>query len=69
MEINALESTNTWKLVPRPEGKKTVSCKWVFKVKHKPDGSVDRFKARLVVKGYSQQPGIDYIEPFHLLSD
>lgn len=63
-EMKALESMNTWKLVPRPEGRNTVSCRWVFKVKNKPNGTADRFKARLVAKGYSQQPGIDYTETF-----
>ena len=63
-EMKSLENMNTWKLVPLPEGRKTVNCRWVFKVKNKPDGTVDRFKARLVAKGYSQQPGIDYTETF-----
>ena len=66
-EMNAVESINTWKLVPRPEGRKTVSCKWVFKVNHKPDGSVDRFKARLMAKDYLQQPRINYTETFALV--
>ena len=63
-EMKALENMNTWKLVPLPEGRKTVNCRWVFKVKNKPDGTVDRSKARLVAKGYSQQPGIGYTETF-----
>ena len=51
-------------LVPLPEGKRKVGCKWVFSIKHKADGSVKRYKARLVAKGYTQTYGIDYQETF-----
>ncbi|XP_059315764.1 uncharacterized protein LOC132066475 [Lycium ferocissimum] len=56
--------TPTWTLVPLPKGKKAIGCKWVFKIKHKADGSIERYKARLVLKGYTQQVGIDYNETF-----
>lgn len=46
------------------QGKMTVGCKWVFTVKHKLDGSVDRYKSRLVTKGYTQTFDIDYQETF-----
>ena len=49
-EIKALESNNTWTLVPLPIGKQCISYRWVYKVKFKPDGTMDRHKARLVVK-------------------
>jgi hypothetical protein len=54
----------TWKLVPRPAGKKVIGSKWVFKVKHNADGSIERYKGRVIAKGYNQRPGFDYIEIF-----
>ena len=51
-EIDALEKNKTWKLVEKPKDK--IGVKWVYKVKHNPDGSVQKNKARLVAKGYSQ---------------
>lgn len=61
-EISALKKNETWDLVPLPAGVKPISCKWVYKVKRKTDGSVERYKARLVARGFSQQYGIDYDE-------
>ncbi|XP_073265014.1 uncharacterized protein [Populus alba] len=67
-EMEALKKNNTWKLIPQPEGKKTVGCKWVFSIKYKADGSIDRYKARLVAKGFTQTYGIDYVETFSLVA-
>jgi hypothetical protein len=47
-----------------PQGKQTVGCKWIFSVKHTPEGKIDRYKARLVAKGCTQTYGIDYKETF-----
>ena len=63
-EMQALVSHGTWELVNRPPGASVVSCKWVFIVKYKPDGSVDRYKARLVARGFTQVYGVDYAETF-----
>ena len=63
-EIEALLKNNTWTIVPLPKGKKAVECKWVFSIKHKANGTVERYKARLVEKGYTQTYGVDYQETF-----
>ncbi|MCO5572909.1 hypothetical protein L7F22_026670 [Adiantum nelumboides] len=63
-EMAALDVNETWKLVPLTEGKKSIGCKWVYKVKHNANGNISRYKARLVAKGYAQTYGIDYEETF-----
>jgi hypothetical protein len=63
-EFDALTRNKTWHLVPPQKGTNVIDCKWVFKVKQKADGSLDRYKARLVVKGFKQQYSIDYEETF-----
>ena len=63
-EYDSLVGNNTWELVPPPDGKNVVGSRWVFKVKRDADGSVQRFKARLVAQGYSQSNEIDYQEVF-----
>ena len=50
-EIAALETNNTWDLVDPPPGKKPISCKWVFRIKLKSNGSLERYKAKLVARG------------------
>ncbi|KAG8499488.1 hypothetical protein CXB51_005964 [Gossypium anomalum] len=63
-EIKALEDNGTWEISKLPTGKKTVGCKWIFTTKFKPDGSIDRYKARLVARGFAQTYGLDYEETF-----
>ena len=63
-EYKNLIDNGTWELCSLPAGQKAIDNKWVFKVKAKEDGSIDKFKARLVVKGFSLRPGIDYDETF-----
>ncbi|GJW23479.1 retrovirus-related pol polyprotein from transposon RE1 [Tanacetum coccineum] len=64
LEIQALEKNNTWKLVPLPASKTAIGNKWVYKIKHKADGAIERYKARLVANGFNQKEGIDYTETF-----
>ncbi|KAH9307124.1 hypothetical protein KI387_043796 [Taxus chinensis] len=63
-EYSSLVKNNTWELVPLPKGKKLVRCKWVYKTKYEADGLVEKYKVRLVAKGYSQVEGVDYSENF-----
>ena len=63
-EYQSLIDNNTWDLVELPEGRTPVGCKWVFKIKYNGEGKVERFKSRLVAKGYSQRQGIDFEETF-----
>lgn len=66
-EMDSLKKNENWDLLPLLEGRKPVGYKWVFKKKIGLDGGVEKCKARLVVKGYSQVEGIDYGEIFSLV--
>ncbi|KAG8478422.1 hypothetical protein CXB51_028192 [Gossypium anomalum] len=59
-----IEKIQTWELVPRPDKRKVIGVKWVFRAKQNADGSLNRLKARLVMKGFSQKYGLDYMETF-----
>ena len=63
-ELISIEKNQTWKLVDFPKENKTVGLKWVFKIKYNEDGSIQKHKARIVAKGYLQQPGVDFTETF-----
>ncbi|KAM1023651.1 hypothetical protein ACFX2A_045494 [Malus domestica] len=63
-EYDSLRSQGTWVLVPSPSDRSIVGSKWVYKVKKNPDGSVSRYKARLVAQGFSQEHDIDYLDTF-----
>jgi hypothetical protein len=58
-EFASFHKKKAWRLVPKPKGAHVVSTRWVFDVKQK-DGAIDRFKARLVARGYTQKEGVDY---------
>ena len=64
LEIAALHRNQTWDLVQQPSDANVIGCKWVYKLKHKSDGSIERYKARLVAKRYNQTHGLDYFETF-----
>ncbi|GKF51169.1 retrovirus-related pol polyprotein from transposon TNT 1-94 [Tanacetum coccineum] len=59
-DIKALEKNETWTLEDLPKGKRAISSKWVYKIKFKPNGEVERYNARLVAKGFTQNEGMDY---------
>jgi hypothetical protein len=60
----ALMKNQTWDLVPLPKGKNLVGCKWVYKTKYDVDGRLEKHKACLVAKGFSQKEGINYLKTF-----
>jgi hypothetical protein len=63
-EIQALRANRTWTLVPSHPSMNVVGSRWVYKIKRRSDGSIERYKTRLVARGFTQQEGIDYSETF-----
>jgi transposase InsO family protein len=63
-EIATLEAAKTWTTVLQPQGKNIVGSKWVFRIKRKSDGSIDKYKARLVARGFTQIYGVDYFDTY-----
>ena len=63
-EIKSIEKNNTWELSDLPKGQKSICVKWVYKTKLNKDGGIDKYKAQLIAKGYSQEFDIDYKEVF-----
>jgi len=64
LEVEALHKNKTWHLVPPQKGKNVIDCKWVYKIKRKSNGNIERYKAQLVAKGFKQRYGIDYEDTF-----
>ncbi|GKB93484.1 zinc finger, CCHC-type containing protein [Tanacetum coccineum] len=63
-EIGSIMENNTWVLSDLPPGCKPLGCKWIFKRKMKVDGTIDKFKARLVIQVFKQKEGIDYFDTY-----
>jgi hypothetical protein len=63
-EYNSIMKNDVWEVVPRPEGKSVVTSRWLYKLKHAADGSIEKYKARFVAPGFSQVEGVDYDETF-----
>jgi hypothetical protein len=64
-EYGALINNGTWELIPRPQGSNVVTGKWVFTHKLRVDGTLDRYKAHWVIRGFTQRPRVDYDETFN----
>jgi hypothetical protein len=67
-EYQSTMKNNVWEIVPRPEGKSIVTSKWVYKIKHVVDGSIDKYNVRFVARGFSKKEGEEYDEMFSLVS-
>ena len=67
-EMNSMANNQVWDPVELPKGAKVIGCKWVLKTKRDSLGNIERYKVRLVAKGFTQQKGIDYHDPFSLVS-
>lgn len=66
-EFDALQKNHTWDLVPLPPNRNAIGCKWVFRVKENANGTLNRFKAPLVAKGFHKLQGFDFNETFSLV--
>ena len=63
-EYQSIIKNDVWDIVSKPEGKSVVSSKWIYKIKHAADGSIEKYKAIFVAIGFSQKEGIDYEDTF-----
>ena len=61
-EYQSIMNNDVWDVVPRPDGKSVVTSKWIYKIKHAADSSIEKYKAIFVAHGFSQKEGIDYEE-------
>nr|GEV77717.1 ribonuclease H-like domain-containing protein [Tanacetum cinerariifolium] len=66
-EIDALLRNNTWEIMNLPKDRKAIGSKWIYKIKFRSSGEIDRYKARLVAQGFSQKEGNNFDETFSLV--
>ena len=66
-EYQSILKNEVWDIVPKPKNKSVVSSNWIYKIKHASDGSIEKYKARFVARGFSHKEGIDYEETFSLV--
>ena len=67
-EYSSITKNDVWEVVPRPTRKSAVTSRWLYKIKHVVDGSIEKYKARFVARGFTQKEGIDYDETFALVA-
>jgi hypothetical protein len=67
-EYQSIMKNDVWEVVPKPKNKDVVSSKWIYKIKHAANESIEKHKARFVARGFSQKEGIDYEETFALVA-
>ena len=63
-EYQSIMKNGAWEIVPRPKDKSLVTSKWIYKIKHAADESIDKYKTRFLARGFYQLEGIDYEETF-----
>ena len=63
-EYESIMKNDVWEIVSRPDGKSVVTSKWIFKIKHAANGSIEKYKAKFLARGFSQKEGVDYDETF-----
>ena len=67
-ELDSISKNEVWDLTKLSTGRKPIGCKWVLRKKYKVDGSLDKYKVRLVAKGFTQQPGVDFVDTYSLVA-
>jgi hypothetical protein len=67
-EYQSILKNDVCDVFPRPDGKPLLTSKWIYKIKHVVDGSIEKYKARFVARGFSQIEGVDYDDTFAPIS-